>query len=171
MRLRRAFIAGGALAALVAAGAALAGSAPALGQALALPELASWHADSAAAARGNRPIFLFFSLPGCRFCEDVRRRYMQPLARDGELVREVVIDSERPVAGFAGAATHHALASKLGVTVAPVVLLVDAHGRPLAEAIVGGDVAGLYGGYLDNALAAARRQLARPDARLGAARH
>lgn len=122
--------------------------------------LANWQADSAAAARANRPLILFFTLPGCRWCDGVRQHYMLPLVRDGELVREVVIDSDRPVTGFAGAATQRAVARKLGATVAPVVLLVDARGRPLADAIVGGDVAGLYGGYLENALAAARRALA-----------
>jgi hypothetical protein len=123
--------------------------------------LADWQADSALAARARRPVILFFTLPGCRFCEDVRRRYMVPLVRDGEIVREVVLDSVRPVTGLAGAATHQAVARQLGVRFAPVVLLVDARGKPLAEPVVGGDVAGLYGGYLDNALDQARQALAR----------
>jgi thioredoxin-related protein len=136
----------------------------------ALQLLSNWQADSRAAAQGGRPLVLFFTLPGCRFCDDVRQRYMLPLAREGELVREVVIDSDRPVAGMPGAATQRALARKLGARVAPVVLLVDARGEPLADAIVGGDVAGLYGGYLENAFAAARASLARRGARAGEAR-
>jgi hypothetical protein len=134
-------------------------AAPAFG-AQALAGLANWHADSCGAASGNRPLVLFFTLPGCRFCNDVRQRYMLPLARDGMLVREVVIDSDRPVTGFPGAATQRAVASKMGVKIAPAVLLVDASGHPLADPIVGGDVAGLYGGSLDNALALAARRLA-----------
>jgi hypothetical protein len=167
------------LCALLLAGAVRAAPAPVPGQATAVPKLppagatrlrpdagtpdllANWQADSALAERARRPLILFFTLPGCRFCEDVRRRYMAPLVRDGDIVREVVLDSARPVTGFAGAATHQAVASQLGVRFAPVVLLVDARGKPLAEPVVGGDVAGLYGGYLDNAFDQARQALGR----------
>lgn len=140
------------LVAVVAAAPAAAADTPGL--------LANWQQDSALAASARHPLILFFTLPGCRFCEDVRRRYMAPLVRDGEIVREVVLDSARPVTGFAGAATHQAVASKFGVRFAPVVLVVDARGKPLAEPVVGGDVAGLYGGYLDKALDQARQALA-----------
>jgi hypothetical protein len=132
----------------------------------ALQMLSRWQADGRAAAEQQRPVVLFFSLPGCRFCEQVRRNYMPALVQRGELVREVVIDSQLPVSGFPGAATHQAFARKAGVKVAPVVILTDACGRPLADPIVGGDVAGLYGGYLDNAFEAAHRELAaRPAAK------
>ena len=45
------------------------------------------------------------------------------------------------------------------VGVAVIVLFVDARGKLLAEPIVGGDVSGLYGGYLDNAFSEARKKL------------
>jgi thioredoxin-related protein len=131
----------------------------------ALQMLSRWQADGKLAAEQNKPLVLFFTLPGCRFCEQVRQNYMSGLVERGEIVREIVIDSQRPVAGFAGAATHQAFARKAGVKVAPVVILADACGRPLAEPIVGGDVAGLYGGLLDNAFEEAQRKLAaRPAA-------
>lgn len=145
--------------AIACASLALLAAAPVRGE-QPLPTLANWHADSCVAARDNRPLVFFFTLPGCRFCDDVRQRYMLPLAREGELVREIVIDSDRPVTGFPGAATQRAVARKLGAKFAPIVMLVDRHGKPLADPIAGGDVAGLYGGLLDNALASARRQLA-----------
>jgi thioredoxin-related protein len=128
----------------------------------ALPLLSNWQADSALASGKGRPLVLFFSLPGCRFCAQVRQNYMLALERRGEVVREVVIDSDHPVTGLAGAATHRAVARKMGASVAPVVILVDARGQPLADPIVGGDVAGLYGGYLDNAFDEAQRRLAKP---------
>jgi thioredoxin-related protein len=126
--------------------------------------LADWQADSALAARDRKPLVLFFSLPGCRFCEHVRQNYMLALARRGELVREVVLDGVEPVKGFAGGVTHRELAHSMGVTFAPLVLLLDARGNRLAEPIVGGDVAGMYGGYLDNAFEEAARRLAQPGA-------
>lgn len=124
-----------------------------------VPPLASWAADSGAAARANKPVLLFFTLPGCRFCEQVRQNYMQGLVKQGVMVREVSITSNHPVTGMPGAATGRAVARRFKVKVAPTVLLVDARARVLAEPIVGGDVAGLYGGYLDNAFEEAQRQL------------
>lgn len=123
--------------------------------------LSNWQADSRDAARTQRPLVLFFTLPGCRFCDDVRQRYMLPLVREGKLVREVVLGSVAPVAGLAEAPDHEAVVRKYGVRAAPTVLLVDAQGRPLAEPIVGGDVAGMYGAYLDNAFEQAGRERAR----------
>lgn len=131
----------------------------------ALQMLQRWQADGKLAAEQNEPVVLFFTLPGCRFCEQIRQNYMPGLVERGDIVREIVIDSQRPVTGVAGAATHQAFARKAGVKVAPVVILADACGRPLAEPIIGGDVAGLYGGLLDKAFDEARRKLAaRPAA-------
>ncbi|UGQ48761.1 thioredoxin fold domain-containing protein [Massilia endophytica] len=140
------------LAALLAACAAHAASA--------VPMLSGWQADCRQAGEQGKPVVLFFTLPGCRFCEQLRQSYMPGLLQRGEIVREVVIDSVQPVTGFAGAATHRAVARKAGVKVAPVVILADPCGRPLADPIVGGDVAGLYGGYLDNAFEEAQHKLA-----------
>lgn len=127
----------------------------------AVPLLTDWQADSREAARSQRPVVLFFTLPGCRYCEDVRQRYMLSLVREGKLVREVVLGSATPVAGLDGAPTQDAVVRKFGVRAAPTVLFVDARGRALADPIVGGDVAGMYGGYLDNAFERAGRELAR----------
>lgn len=127
----------------------------------AVPLLTDWQADSREAARSQRPVVLFFTLPGCRYCEDVRQRYMLSLVREGKLVREVVLGSAAPVSGLEGATTQDAVVRKFGVRAAPTVLFVDARGRALAEPIVGGDVAGMYGGYLDNAFERAGRELVR----------
>jgi thioredoxin-related protein len=148
-------------AACIAIAAGLPGLAIPVHAAQELALLASFQADAALAAGKGRPLVLFFSLPGCRYCDQLRRHYLLALARRGEVVREVVIDSDAPVAGLPGAATHRALARKMAVAFAPVVLLVDAHGQALADPIVGGDVAGLYGGYLDNAFDEAQRRLSR----------
>ena len=82
---------------------------------------------------------------------------------DGPLrpVREVRLDDTAPLRGFDGAPTSgKALAGRYHARFAPTVVLVDASGAPLGAPIVGGDTTGLYGGYLDNALAEAVRRLA-----------
>lgn len=154
-----------------ACGALLLLGAGVAGAAAPIAPLADWDADSRQAARTRRPLVLFFTLPGCRFCEDVRQRYMLPLVRQGQLVREVVIGSAQPVAGLADAPAQDAVARKFGARVAPLVLLVDGQGRKLADPIVGGDTAGLYGGYLDNAFEQADRELVRQAARTATKGH
>lgn len=142
-----------------ACGMLLAFAASAATAAPAVAPLADWRFDSGEAARAHRPLVLFFTLPGCRYCADVRQRYMLPLVRQGQLVREVEIGSATPVDGLPGTPTQDAVARKFGVRAAPTVILVDAQGRPLADPIIGGDVAGMYGGYLDNAFERAGREL------------
>lgn len=96
----------------------------------------------------------------------IRQNYLSPLtrmddARHRAVVRELDITSTGSVKGFDGSsATQHAVARQYGIRVAPTVLFVDARGKLLAEPIVGGDVSGLYGGYLDNRLSEAAKRLA-----------
>ncbi|WP_182915654.1 thioredoxin family protein [Massilia cavernae] len=116
-------------------------------------------------ARSAAPLVLFFTLPDCAYCHTVRHSYLAPLVR-GEggrryVVREIVIDSQRKVAGLDGkAATHRALAQRFGVRFGPTVLFVDGVGKALAPPLVGGDTAGMYGAYLDARLAEASGRLA-----------
>lgn len=123
-------------------------------------------ADGAEAAARGMPVVLLFSLPDCGYCLVVRRNYLLPLQRDlpparRPVVREVQLDDTAPLRGFDGAPTSgKALAARYRARFAPTVVLVDASGALLAAPIVGGDTTGLYGGYLDNALAEAVRRLA-----------
>lgn len=130
-----------------------------------LPAPADLALEGAAAQREGKPLILFFSFPGCQFCHVVRQNYLSPLLRTGELrqrpaIRELDMTSTQKVGGFDGApGTQQAIARQYGIRVAPTVLFVDARGKLLAEPIVGGDVSGLYGGYLDNAFSEARKKL------------
>ncbi|HEX8610658.1 MAG TPA: thioredoxin fold domain-containing protein [Telluria sp.] len=133
-------------------------------QALAAPrDLA---ADAALAAQRGKPLLLLFSLPGCGYCDVVRRNYLLPLTREGDeqtrpVVREVGLAATSPFTGLnKDAISGAALAARYQVRIAPTVLLLDAHGALLAPPLVGGDVAGMYGAYLDEALAQAQRKLA-----------
>ncbi|WP_229505745.1 hypothetical protein [Massilia genomosp. 1] len=40
-------------------------------------------ADAALAAQRGQPLLLLFSLPGCAYCDVVRRNYLLPLTREG----------------------------------------------------------------------------------------
>jgi len=122
--------------------------------------------DGRTAVQRGMPLVILFSLPGCAYCEVVRRHYLVPLANEGAagerpLVREADLSSATPLRGFDGeAASGSALGKRYGIRVAPSVLVLDGRGRQLAPVLEGGDVAGMYGAYLDDTLAAARRALA-----------
>ncbi|MFB9240660.1 thioredoxin [Massilia antarctica] len=123
-------------------------------------------ADAALAARRGKPLLVLFSLPGCGYCDVVRRNYLLPLTREGDeqarpVVREVGLTGTAPFTGFNGVASSGAaLAFHYQVRIAPTVLLLDTSGALLVPPLVGGDVSGMYGAYLDEALAQAQRKLA-----------
>lgn len=144
----------------VFAGSAAAAASPAL----AAPTDLS--ADGALAARRGNPLVVLFSLPECQYCAVVRRNYLAPLTRmpreaDRLVVRELELTGTAPLAGFQGERTSaKVLAARYGLRVAPAVLMLDRDGSLLSAPLLGGDVAGMYGAYLDRALDEARARLA-----------
>lgn len=110
-------------------------------------------------ASGNRADLLYvvlFSLPDCPYCVAVRDAYLPALIDDPRFrgrvrIREVSISSPRLLTDFNGDRIPHTdLARRYKVKFAPTVLFLDAHGQPRADALLGGDSVGLYGGYLEN---------------------
>ncbi|MDN4038934.1 MULTISPECIES: thioredoxin [Massilia] len=132
----------------------------------ALPASGDLAADGHDAAQRRVPLVILFSLPDCSYCETVRRNYLLPLSREGvpgqrPIIREAGLASTAPLRGFdKQASSGKALASRYGIRVAPSVAILDGHGKLLVPVLEGGDVAGMYGAYLDEALAGARRALA-----------
>lgn len=145
---------------------AVAASTHAAGRHAALPAPVDLAEDGRLAASGAQPVVILFSLAGCPYCDVVRQNYLLPLTRDlpersRPVVREVQVNGSASFIGFNGERmSHQAFARQYGVRFAPTVILVDRNGKPLAAPIIGGDTAGLYGGYLDNAFAEATRKLA-----------
>jgi thioredoxin-related protein len=144
--------------------AALAGSLAlsqlALAADTALPVPASLPAAAAIAALKNEPLVLLVSLPGCPFCELVRRNYLLPAQRDGNLHAWQLNISDRttPLIGFDGkvtTASAQVAAWKAGFT--PTVLFLGPSGQELAERLVGLASVDFYGAYLDERLAGARK--------------
>lgn len=149
-------------AAMLAACAAGSGAAA---QHTALPAADDLATDGRDAARRRVPIVILFSLPDCSYCETVRRNYLLPLSREGAparrpIVREAGMVSTAPLDGFdSQASSGKALAARYRIRVAPSVAVLDSQGKLLAPVLEGGDVAGMYGAYLDEALSGARRAL------------
>lgn len=147
------------------AAAALAAEAGAATPPASLPAVSELSRDGRLAMQRRVPVVILFSLPGCTYCETVRRNYLLPLAREGArsrrpLVREADMSSVAPLRGFGKeGSSGKALAAHYKIRVAPTVIVVDGRGTLLAPVIEGGDVSGMYGAYLDNALATARSAL------------
>ena len=132
-----------------------------------LPLAADLQADGRDSRSRRVPIVILFSLPGCPYCEVVRRSHLAPMLRDPResaraIIRQVDIDSDQSVVGFGGApTTHEAIARAHGVRSVPVVAFWDGEGRPLADPLNGMLLADFYAAYLDSALESARSRLAR----------
>jgi len=154
------------LCALALGAAVLAGDSGAATPAPGVPAASELGRDGRTALQSGLPIVILFSLPGCSYCETVRRNYLLPLAREGArsqrpLVREADLSSATPLHGFGNeVSSGKALAANYRIRVAPTVVVVDGRGTLLAPPLEGGDVSGMYGAYLDSLLTTARRALA-----------
>ena len=113
--------------------------------------------------RDRIPLLILFSTAGCPYCLEVRRNYLRPRLGGSPavaLIREIDIGSAQVAIDVNGKAVTDAdLARRYGVSVVPVVLLVDAAGRPLAEPLIGVDRAGFYESYLLARMETATRAL------------
>jgi thioredoxin-related protein len=125
-------------------------------------------ADNLAAATAEkgaarRPIMLFFTQPGCAFCERARRQYIRPLAATPEWsarTRAVEVSRAQKLRGFDGVeATGAEIARRYGVRVYPTVVFVDAGGGALAAPLEGFTVPDFYGAYLEERLQQATARL------------
>ena len=143
-----------------------------LAGAVVLPEPA-WPKDSALpvptslkeagylAGRRQEPVVLLVSLPGCPYCELVRRNYLIPMRAEGLQAWQFdVTDSKNAVGDFQGQASSGAkLAKRFAATFTPTVLFFSGQGTELADRLVGVASADFYGGYLDDAITRARAAL------------
>lgn len=128
----------------------------------ALPVPASLPATAEAATRLGEPLVLLVTLPGCPFCELVRRNYLLPARRDNGLQAWQLDVGNRttPLLGFDGQPTTAALqASAWKASFTPTVLFLGAQGQTLAERLVGIAVPDFYGAYLEDRLTTARKVL------------
>ena len=135
-------------------------------QSAGLPLATDLRADGRLSRRLNAPIVVLFSLPGCPYCEIVRRSHLLPLLRDPQqaarvIIRQVDIDGDQAIVGFSGErVTPAQLAKAHGVRAAPVVAFWDGEGKPIADSLSGMLLPDFYSAYLEAALDVARRHLA-----------
>lgn len=128
----------------------------------ALPVPASLLQSALAAKAKGEPLVLLISLPGCVYCELVRRNYLLP-ARQNDGLQAWQLDitnRSTPLIGFDGKATTAAQQAKVWkATFTPTVLFIGSQGQELADRLVGIAVPDFYGAYLEQRLATARKAL------------
>ena len=136
-----------------------------------LPVPASLRQAALTAKAKSEPLVVLISLPGCVYCELVRRSYLLPARlNDGLQAWQLdVTDKTTPLTGFQGEATtafSQAKAWKASFT--PTVLFLGGQGQELAERLVGIAVPDFYGAYLEQRLVTARKALKSQLATIGA---
>jgi thioredoxin-related protein len=105
----------------------------------ALPVPASLRDAGRQAQAAGEPLLLLVSLPGCPYCELVRRNYLLPMRAEGLRAWQIdVTDTQRTVRDFEErASTGAALAARWKAGFTPTVLFFDARGMELADRLVG----------------------------------
>ena len=116
---------------------------------------------SRAAAQGGQPLVLMVSLPGCPWCELLRRNYLTPLRAQGLPAFEFMVnDRSSALRDFQGKNTlPAALASQWKVSITPTLLFFNAQGQEIAPRIEGVASADFIGAVIDERLASARERI------------
>lgn len=132
-------------------------------QETALHRPASLPAEAQAATQRGDPLVLLVSLPGCPYCERIRREHLSPLLREsGGGVIQIDLGSTQPLIDFDGVTrTHDAVARARNASFAPTVMFLGPRGDEIAERLVGAGVPDFYAAYLDQRLATSRKTLSR----------
>jgi thioredoxin-related protein len=140
---------------------------PAVSQAQAketfLPTPASLREAALAAQSQGEPLVLLVSLPGCVWCELLRRNYLAPMRQEGVHAFQITVnDSKQAIENFQGQATNGAaMANAYAVKLTPTVMFLDADGKEIAKRIVGVASVDLIGALIDARLATARQSVLR----------
>ncbi|MFC7517315.1 thioredoxin family protein [Herbaspirillum sp. GCM10030257] len=131
-----------------------------------IPLAADLRQDAIEAQREGKPVLVLFTMPGCSYCHVIRQNYLVPLLKaadrnDRPIIREVDLTSLQSLIWLDGERmTHKAFSISHRIRFAPTVIFLNAQGEQLAEPLVGGDTAGMYGAYFDNRLSAAAQKMA-----------
>ncbi len=141
-----------------------------------VPMSTDLQAEGARAAALNTPLIIVFTSPSCHYCEIVKRDYLLPLLKNPDtaqtlMIRQVVTGSGARLKDFHGrTSTQAAFAAFQGVSLTPTVAFFDARGREVVKPIVGLLNPDYYYGYLEDAIAQAKKLIAAQHADSGRGR-
>lgn len=126
----------------------------------ALPLARDLVAEGKLAAQRAQPLIVLVSLPGCVYCERVRRSNLLPRLAEGQAVVQVDLRSNQAVRDWQGKpSSHDELARLWKVKLAPTLLFFGPGGLELADRMEGVYQPDFYDAYLDERLSRARQRL------------
>ena len=112
------------------------------------------------------PIMLVFTQPDCSYCISAKKDHLERMRVSRNygakvIMREIEAGNDNlALRDFEGnPTTHGALARKYDVRSVPTVIVVDAHGKPLTNPVIGLTAPDFYDLYLEQAIDAGRVQL------------
>ncbi|HEX9392292.1 MAG TPA: thioredoxin fold domain-containing protein [Usitatibacteraceae bacterium] len=128
-----------------------------------LPLAVDLAADGGRTGAQGIPVLILFSLPGCPYCEALRRSFLTPMLAEPQpraVLRQVDIDSSVILKDFQGRKlSHQDFATREGIALTPVVGFYGPDGEAVADRLVGAMLPDFYGSYLDDALAKAAAKI------------
>ena len=126
-----------------------------------LPFPSDLSAAARLAANANQPLVLMVSLPGCPWCELLRRNYLLPMATEGLPAYEFMINERsQKLQNFKSqSTTPAAFSTALKVTNTPTLLFFNREGQEIAPRIEGVASADFIGAVIDEHLATARERI------------
>lgn len=125
-----------------------------------------WSIEASQARVAGIPIMVIFSTDSCPYCVRLREEVLKPLVKNGilkgkVLIREFNIDEGGKITDFDGERVRSGIfVSRYEIYATPTVVIVDHHGKPLTEPIVGYNEADSYTEFLDEAISSAVMSLA-----------
>ena len=125
-----------------------------------------WSVEASQAKNAGIPIMVIFSTDHCPYCVRLREEVLKPLNKNGALkgrvlIREFNIEDGGKITDFDGEKIRvRIFVSRYKIYATPTVVLVDHHGKPLTEPIVGFNEADSYTHFLDEAISSAVMSLA-----------
>jgi len=125
-----------------------------------------WSVEAAQAKGAGIPIMVIFSTDHCPYCVRLREEVLKPLIQNGALkgkvlIREFNIEEGGKITDFDGERIRSRIfVSRYKIYATPTVVLLDHHGKPLTEPIVGFNEADSYTNFLDEAISSAVMSLA-----------
>ena len=121
--------------------------------------------DGRLAGHKGVPVLIVFTRPDCRYCDRVIDYYLVPMQANPStagtvLIRQLDMTSPGRLVDFSGrVTTAQAFARMHKVDFAPTVMLFTPAGKPAGRPLVGLGPEDYYGGYLDQAVEAAREKI------------
>jgi len=122
-------------------------------------------ADGRLAAERRLPILLVVAASDCPYCVQLEEDFLKPMLISGDyddrvIIRKIEIDQADLLRDFDGRlVTPSELADRYRASLTPTMLFLDPQGRELVERMVGLTTPDFFGGYLDQAIDAAREAL------------